>query len=119
MEDTKLSAGRMEPPPSRQPSPEPVLPIDVDGLRLDPAQARRIGEGLSADYCFAEPFPHIVLDDFLPATLAAGLRRHFPTERLRSDVVFEAGYAGFHKRQILPNDCDEFCRAAFSFFNSQ
>ena len=71
-----------------------MLPIEVKGLKLDPAEARRIGEGLSAEYCFADPFPHIVLDNFLPAPLAAELRRHFPTESLRSDVVFEAGYAG-------------------------
>src|SRR5436190_23839287 len=107
MEDMKLSAGRIEPPPLRPLGPEPVLPIDVEGLRLDPAEARRIGEGLSADYCFAEPFPHIVLDDFLPATLAAGLRLHFPTESLRSDVVFEAGSARVHKRHILPKTADE------------
>jgi len=103
---------------SQAPVPPPVLPIEVKGLKLDPAQAREIGEDLSAEYCFAEPFPHIVLDNFLPAPLAAELRRRFPTESLRSDVVFEAGYAGFHKRQILPNDCDDFCRMAFAFFNS-
>jgi 2OG-Fe(II) oxygenase superfamily len=98
----------------------PVLPIDVaDGFRLDPRQAREIGESLSADYCFAEPFPHIVLDNFLPAELVAELAAHFPTEKLESDVVFDVGYAGHHKRQILPADCDAFCRRAFDFFNSQ
>ena len=36
-----------------------VLPINVaNGLKLDPAEARKIGESLSSDYCFAEPFPH-------------------------------------------------------------
>ena len=119
MQDMPLPTGRTETAPALGRKTEPVLPIEVNGLTLDPSQARRIGEGLSADYCFAEPFPHIVLDNFLPPSLAAGLRRHFPTERLRSDVVFDAGYAGFHKRQILPYDCDEFCRAAFAFFNSQ
>jgi hypothetical protein len=97
-----------------------VLPIDLSsGIQLDPGEARRVGEHLSADYCFAEPFPHIVLDNFLPLPLARELRDRFPVEKLRSDVVFEAGYAGFHKRQILPNDCDEFCRNTFAFFNSQ
>jgi hypothetical protein len=97
-----------------------VLPIDLSsGIQLDPGEARRVGEELSADYCFAEPFPHIVLDNFLPLPLTLELRRRFPAEKLRSDVVFDAGYAGFHKRQILPNDCDEFCRSTFAFFNSQ
>ena len=97
-----------------------VLPIDLsDGFKLDPQKARQIGESLSSDYCFAEPFPHIVLDNFLPPELAAELCAHFPTERLQSDVVFDVGYAGHHKRQILPADCDSFCRRTFDFFNSQ
>ena len=97
-----------------------VLPIDVpDGFKLDPKRAREIGESYSSDYCFAEPFPHIVLDNFLPQDLVRELAAHFPTEKLESDVVFEIGYAGHHKRQILPADCDSFCRRAFDFFNSQ
>ena len=47
------------------------------------------------------------------------MSEHFPKERLKSDVVFDVGYAGHHKRQILPLDCDDFCRRAFDFFNAQ
>ena len=98
----------------------PVLPIDLsNGFKLDPKQARQIGESLSSEYCFAEPFPHIVLENFLPTEIVSGLGAHFPNEKLQSDVVFDAGYAGHHKRQILPADCDDFCRRAFDFFNSQ
>lgn len=99
---------------------KPVLPIDLaDGLNLDPAQARSIGEELSASYCFAEPFPHIVLDDFLPDDVARLALEHFPTERLKSDHVFQIGYGGQHKRQILPAECDAVARQLFHFFNSQ
>lgn len=98
----------------------PVLSIDVaNGFKLDAKNARSIGESLSADYCFAEPFPHIVLENFLPQALVRGLIEHFPQEKLESDVVFEIGYAGHHKRQVLPADCDSFCRQSFAFFNSQ
>ena len=98
----------------------PILPVDLSaGFKLDPKQAREIGEALSTNYCFAEPFPHIVLENFLPAEFIAGMVEHFPKDKLDSDVMFEAGYAGHHKRQILPSDCDEFCRRAFDFFNSQ
>jgi 2OG-Fe(II) oxygenase superfamily len=97
-----------------------ALPIDLStGLKLDAKVAREVGERLSADYCFAEPFPHIVIDNFLPLGLAEGMLSHFPKEKLTSDVVFDMGYAGHHKRQILPADCDEYCRNAFDFFNSQ
>jgi hypothetical protein len=98
----------------------PVLPIDArDGFGLDYAEARRIGESLAERYCFAEPFPHIVLDDFLPEAVARMALEHFPTQSLRSDRVFEMGYAGLHKRQILPEDCDAAARALFHFFNSR
>ena len=80
-------------------------------------------QGCGNDYvyvnCFAEPFPHVVLDNFLPNDLAEGLLAHFPGGALASDFVFEAGYAGLHKRQIAPVDCDDFCRRAFDFFNSR
>lgn len=99
---------------------KPILSVDLSaGFKLDPKRAREIGESLSSDYCFAEPFPHIVLENFLPPEFIAGMVEHFPKEKLDSDVNFEAGYAGHHKRQILPSDCDEFCRRAFDFFNSQ
>jgi hypothetical protein len=102
------------------PQDNPVLPIeDSDGLHLDYAKARAIGESLSGDYCFAEPFPHIVLDHFLPEPVARLALEHFPAQTLRSDRVFEMGYAGLHKRQILPEDCDAPARRLFHFFNSR
>lgn len=101
-------------------TPASVLPIDAAaGLALDAKEARRIGEGLSPDYCFAEPFPHIVLDDFLPADVARIALEHFPAQALASDKVFEMGYAGHFKRQILPEECDPEARRLFHFFNSQ
>lgn len=98
----------------------PVLPVQLDaGLFLDHLEARRIGEGLADKYCFAEPFPHIVLDNFLPAEVIQVALDHFPQQALQSDRVFEMGYAGLHKRQILPAECDESARSLFHFFNSQ
>ena len=98
----------------------PVLPIDLDGgLALDHGVARSIGEGLSAEYCFAEPFPHIVLESFLPTEVARLALEHFPQQSLKSDRVFDIGYAGHHKRQILPAECDAQARQLFHFFNSQ
>jgi len=98
----------------------PVLPIDLErGLWLDHERARSIGEELSAEYCFAEPFPHIVLENFLPEQVARLALDHFPRDSLKSDRVFDIGYAGQHKRQILPAECDAEARQLFHFFNSQ
>lgn len=94
-----------------------ILPIS-SALTLDLQTARAIGQQLSSDYCFAEPFPHIVLDNFLPESVARLALDNFPVEALPSDRVFEMGYAGLHKRQIMPLDCNEAVRGLFHFFNS-
>ena len=99
----------------------PVLPVrqSEHGVVLDPVESRKIGEALAAEYSFAEPFPHIVLDNFLPEPVIRMALDHFPAQRLKSDIVFEGGYAGQHKRQILPSDCDSTAQSLFHFFNSQ
>lgn len=99
---------------------KPVLPIGGDdGLTLNAADARAIGESLSGDYCFAEPFPHIVLDGFLPEPVIRRAVDHFPREELATETRFEVGYGGQHKRQIMPEDCAPPARALFHFFNSR
>jgi len=97
-----------------------TLPIETsDGLRLDPVEAHAIGSLLSKDYASADPFPHIVMDEFLPASLATEIAAHFPSGERSSDRVFNIGYGGEHKRQILPEDCDRCVRELFQFFNSR
>ena len=63
--------------------------------------ARR--RGAFVEYCFADPFPHLVVDDFLPEPVAASPSRTFRASTLKSDRVFDMGYAGLHKRQVLPD----------------
>jgi hypothetical protein len=107
-------------PETSEKNVEAVLPVNIrEGLALDPAAARHIGENLSSEYCFAEPFPHIVLEDFLPKEVARLAVDHFPRQALASDRVFEMGYGGLHKRQILPEECDAAARQLFHFFNSR
>ena len=97
-----------------------TLPVSIeDGIQLSVKDAKAFGESLSADYCFAEPFPHIVIDNFLPKAFIDKIFANFPIQKLGNDVVFEMGYAGHHKRQISPADCNGFSREMFGFFNSQ
>jgi Rps23 Pro-64 3,4-dihydroxylase Tpa1-like proline 4-hydroxylase len=99
--------------------PSATLPISTDGnLFLDPKKAREFGEELSGTYCFAEPFPHIVIDDFLPQALIEEIYEKFPREKLADDKFYENHYAGMHKRQVLPESCEERLRNIFHFFNS-
>ena len=97
-----------------------TLPVELeDGLKLDPVEARSLGELFSTDYASAAPFPHIVLDDFLPDALIREVLANFPEGERKSDGVFNIGYGGEHKRQILPEDCNRFSRELFQFFNSR
>ena len=102
------------------PLSQSVLPMGwIEGLSLDATAARAAGAQHSAEYCFAEPFPHAVFDGFLPEPVARLALQHFPNTSLSSDRVYEMGYAGLHKRQILPEECDAPARQLFHFFNSQ
>ena len=97
-----------------------TIPIEMDeGVFLNQKKAREFGEELSGSYCFAEPYPHIVIDNFLPTQLANEILLNFPRNRnLNSE--YENNYAGIqeHKRQIFPNNTNSFCRNIFGFFNS-
>lgn len=98
---------------------KPLLPIECsNGFVLDPAKARKIGDHLMDEYFSAAPFPHMVIDNFLPIEMADKLLEHFPTDTKTHDKIYKKGYGGMHKRQIRPLDCDEYVRNAFSFFNS-
>lgn len=100
-------------------SQDVTLPITIsNGVYLSPNDAVEYGENLSGEYCFAEPFPHIVIDNFLPLDLIDKIYENFPKERLEGDFVFELGYEGLHKRQVRPVYCNGFIREVFGFFNS-
>lgn len=96
-----------------------VLPIEMgNGFTLDAQQARDIGSLLSEEYAQAQPYPHAVIDHIFPTAFTQLLLDHFPQQAQAHDKVYEKGYGGTHKRQILPYDCDETLRAAFALFNS-
>jgi hypothetical protein len=96
------------------------LPVYVgDGFVMDPTKAREFGARLADRYCTAAPYPHIVIDNFLPASLAEALLRSFPVATARTNVVGLRDRSFEHKkRQILPVECNDYVRRAFGFFNS-
>lgn len=98
-----------------------TLPISVepDGLHLSEEEAAGLGLLLQPDYARAEPFPHIVLDDFLPTGLPERILVNFPVEAQDTDRVFNINYAGHYKRQIAPESCNGFVRELFHFLNSR
>jgi hypothetical protein len=96
-----------------------TLPVDFDdGLALDPAAARVFGEGLSSQYSKGQPFPHVVIDNFLPDNLIEAISKSFPQQPLVHDKVMLDEFAHFKKRQIFPGDCNSFAMNFFQFLNS-
>lgn len=96
-----------------------TLPIDGGNRpRMDVKEARDTGAFLHDAYAGADPYPHIVIDNFLPTDLIEHIYQHFPTEQVNGEHVFEINYAGHHKRQIPPENCDDDLRQIFHFFNS-
>lgn len=98
---------------------EATLPVDAgDGFHLDIEEARQRGHALSETYARATPFPHIVIDGFLPPAILERLIAEFPVAATARERLYDRGYRGHHKRQIDPNECSGYIRSLFAFLNS-
>jgi len=96
-----------------------TLPVETrDGLVLDMGKARELGNALSEQYRSADPFPHVVIDDFLPSDMAEAILAHFPSAIRAGDVIYKDRLFEHNKRQVMPDYCDEYARRVFGFFNS-
>jgi hypothetical protein len=96
-----------------------TLPIQLDnGIHLEKEDAQEYGRSLNEKYLTSEPYPHIVIDDFLPANIIDLVGDNFPVGTTNIEQHFEKGYTGLHKRQISPYACDPRILNLFHFFNS-
>ena len=96
-----------------------TLPITLfPEFDFDQSAATTFGLSLAKAYVQATPFPHIIIDNFLPRDLIASICAHFPSEQVRNEILYERGYKGHHKRQISPSDCTPYLRTVFNAFNS-
>lgn len=86
---------------------------------MDANEAKALGEMLAQEYREADPFPHMVMDNILPDSIIQEVIRNFPTEAIKTDTVFNIGYGGLHKRQVMPEDCSGYNKNLFHFFNSR
>ena len=98
---------------------EARLPIEhLDGFTMSAEKAKIFGQTLNSAYVNALPFPHIVIDKFLPDELAELALASFPAALVKDESKYEIGYYGHHKRQIPPANCNKPTRDLFAFFNS-
>ena len=51
---------------------------DLQGFRLDRQRLLKQAEQLSSKYAGAEPYPHIIIDDFLPSELLDAVIDEYP-----------------------------------------
>lgn len=95
------------------------LPVEfLDGFTMNAEKAKIFGQTLNNSYVSAAPFPHIVIDNFLPDEIAEASLADFPASLVKDESSFEIGYYGHHKRQIPPTSCNSYSRNLFAFFNS-
>ena len=77
-------------------------------------------ECLQKEFSSADPFPHVVIDDFLLPEIATFFSENFPNlNTIDENFIkkFDSGYGGELKRQISPNGCDEKLSSVFHKFN--
>lgn len=78
------------------------------------------GKELAESYASAEPFPSIVIDDFLPEELANRLLDFFYEKHKSSDLNHHYNrYQERLKDSYNPDTLDDFARTAFYSFNSR
>lgn len=96
-----------------------ILPIkNYNGFSMSSVEAKEIGENLSGEYCISEPYPHIVLENFIPIDIIENIIKNFPKERLSQDIIHNSGLMENNKRQIYPYECSRDIKDIFNFFNS-
>src|SRR5437870_2419714 len=94
-----------------------TLPGDRNEF-FDEAHAAAAGASLHEDYVRASPFPHAVIDDFLPEHLAERFLADFPPPAMARVHRMEA--VEYDKRGWRPDDLgDRSCRSLFYGFNSR
>ncbi len=77
----------------------------------------KLGEERAVEYQTAEPFPHIVIDDFLPVEPLENALKDFPSPR----GVRWTGYDGEHERKLEYNSAERLpisLRSVLYFLNS-
>jgi Rps23 Pro-64 3,4-dihydroxylase Tpa1-like proline 4-hydroxylase len=58
---------------------------------LDPGRLRSLGESLAASYQGASPFPHVVIDDFVPLDVVRAVVAEYPRDRAEWDLYLDEG----------------------------
>jgi Rps23 Pro-64 3,4-dihydroxylase Tpa1-like proline 4-hydroxylase len=94
--------------------------MELEGGFIPPALAREKGKELHEQYTHADPFPSIVLDDFLPTSLADVMLQNFGPARQDDDLnkAYDTSYERL-KSSYHPDTLNAKARGLFYSFNSR
>lgn len=95
----------------------------IDGMDpqtglIDPSTSREKGRELHGEYSSADPFPNIVIDDFLPRPVVDMCIAEFDRSRRDDQRVFNRSQERL-KRQFKPDEMSPDARNLFYSFNSR
>src|SRR4051812_27485263 len=76
------------------------------------------GQDLCGTYNSAEPYPHIVIDDFLPTAVLDTCLAQFPEDTARAEASFNRAQERL-KTSFNPDTLSPFVRHLFNSFNSK
>jgi len=97
----------------------PFLPGNPDDpFVFDYRTVKDLGKDLSPAYAAADPFPHIVIDDFLPPAIVDYVLQHFPQELDPNGREFDRDQERY-KRSYHPDFLPPKLRSLFYAFNSR
>ena len=88
-------------------------------LALDVEASQEAGKDLAEAYAAAEPFPHTVIDDFLPRSVIDYCLAHFPQDLDPDGVAFDRDQERY-KRSFQPDNLEDArLRELFYTFNAR
>jgi hypothetical protein len=91
--------------------------MQPDGL-ISAEGTRTLGTELHEAYVAATPFPHVVIDEFLPTEVAELCLREFPTAGINGSVTYDRAQERL-KSQYNPDELSPAVRTLFYTFNSR
>jgi hypothetical protein len=92
--------------------------MDANTGLVEADRSRGRGSELAERYAAADPFPHIVIDDFLPPQILETCLAAFPSSAGGEVVAYERDQERF-KYQFNPDILSPWTRSLFYSFNSQ
>jgi len=90
----------------------------TDPLVFDYDAVKDLGKDLKDRYNAGDPFPHIVIDDFLPQPVVDYVLQHFPADLTEESKEFDRDQERF-KRSYHPDHLDPRLRLLFYTFNAR